>query len=66
MCKRGEKAHMVHSVSSTSPVAQQYIQQQQAAKQPAKTKETQKPDTVELSSKAKQAAGDVDHDGDSH
>jgi hypothetical protein len=57
---------MVNSVNSSSSVAQQYIQQQQqAAKPPVKPKETQKPDTVELSAKATQAAGDLDHDGDS-
>jgi hypothetical protein len=56
---------MVNSVNSISSVAQQYIQQQQAAKPPVKPKETQKPDTVGLSAKATQAAGDVDHDGDS-
>jgi hypothetical protein len=57
---------MVNSVSSSNAVAQQYIQNQQPARQPAKPKETQQPDTVVLSPKANQAAGDVDHDGDRH
>jgi hypothetical protein len=57
---------MVNSVSSSSAVAQHYVQNQQAPKAPAKPKETQQPDTVHLSQKATQAAGDVDHDGDSH
>ena len=56
---------MSNSVSRTSAVAQQYAPSQQAAKPPAKPKETQQPDTVVLSKQATQAAGDVDHDGDS-
>jgi len=57
---------MVNSVSGSAAVSQQYLQNQQAAKAPAKPKETQQPDTVTLSKQATQAAGDVDHDGDSH
>ena len=57
---------MINSVSSSPAVAQQYAQSQQAAKPPAKPKETQPPDSVILSKQATQAAGDVDHDGDSH
>jgi hypothetical protein len=57
---------MISSVSSSNAVAQQYVQNQQVPKPPAKPKETQQPDTVTLSAKATQAAGDVDHDGDSH
>jgi hypothetical protein len=57
---------MVNSVTSSAAVSQQYLQNQQAAKPPAKPKDTQPPDTVALSAKAIQAAGDVDHDGDSH
>jgi len=59
---------MVNSVNSSSAVAQLYIQQQHhAAKPQPPAKEAQKPDTVELSPKATQAAaGDVDHDGDRH
>lgn len=57
---------MVNSVTGSSAVSQQYLQNQQAAKQPAKPKDTQPPDTVAFSAKATQAAGDVDHDGDSH
>jgi hypothetical protein len=56
---------MISSVSSSQAVSQ-YVQNQQPAKPPAKAKETQQPDTVVLSAKATQAAGDVDHDGDSH
>jgi len=57
---------MVNSVSSSSAVAQQYVHHQHAAKPPAKPKETQQQDTVELSHQATQALSDVDHDGDSH
>lgn len=57
---------MVNSVSSSAAVAQRYIQNQQAAKPPAKPTETRQPDTVKLSKQGAQAAGDVDHDGDSH
>ena len=57
---------MINSVSSSNAIAQQYAQNQQAAKAPAKPKETQHPDTVTLSKQATQAAGDVDHDGDRH
>jgi hypothetical protein len=57
---------MISSVSSSNAVAQQYAPSQQAAKQAAKPKETQPPDTVVLSKQATQASGDVDHDGDSH
>jgi hypothetical protein len=58
---------MVNSVGSSGPVAQQYVQNQHhAAKPQPPAKEAQKPDTVELSPKAAQAAGDVDHDGDRH
>ena len=56
---------MINSVSSSSAVAQQYAQNQQAAKPHAKPKETQHSDTVVLSKQATQAAGDLDHDGDS-
>jgi len=56
---------MVNSVSSSAAVSQQYIQNQQAAKPPAKPTKTQQPDTVKLSKQATKA-GDVDHDGDSH
>ena len=57
---------MVNSVSSSAAVSQQYIQNQRAAKPPSKPAETQQPDTVKLSKHGAQAAGDVDHDGDSH
>ena len=57
---------MVNSVSSSAAVSQQYIQNQHVAKPPAKPAETQQPDTVKLSKHGAQAAGDVDHDGDSH
>ncbi len=57
---------MVNSVSSSGAVSQQYLQDLLAAKAPAKHKETQQPDTVTLSKQGTQAAGDVDHDGDSH
>lgn len=57
---------MISSVSSSNAVAQQYVQNQHTARPPAKPKETQQPDTVVLSPKAAQAAGDVDHDGDRH
>jgi len=57
---------MVNSVNSSGPVAQFFVEHQQAAKPTPPAKETQKPDTVELSPKALQAAGDVDHDGDRH
>ena len=53
---------MVNSVSSSSAISQQYAQNQQPVKPPAKAKETQKPDTVHLSHKAQ--TGDPDHDGD--
>jgi hypothetical protein len=56
---------MINSVSRSNAVAQQYAPSQQAAKPPAKPKETPQPDTVVLSQQATQAAGDVDHDGDS-
>jgi len=56
---------MINRVSSSSPVAQQHVQNQQPAKPPNKPKENQKPDTVVLSKQATQAVGDVDHDGDS-
>ena len=55
---------MINRVSSGAAAAQQYVQNQQAAKPPAKPKETQKPDTVHLSKQATKAS-DVDHDGDS-
>jgi hypothetical protein len=57
---------MVNSVSSSGAVSQQYLQDLLVAKAPAKHKETQQPDTVTLSKQGTQAAGDVDHDGDSH
>jgi hypothetical protein len=57
---------MVNSVSRVSAVAQQDAASQQAAKPPAKPKDTQQPDTVVLSQQATQAAHDIDHDGDSH
>lgn len=57
---------MVNSVSSSAAVSQQYIQNQRAAKPPSKPAEAQQPDTVKLSTHGTQAAGDVDHDGDSH
>jgi hypothetical protein len=57
---------MVNSVSGSAAVSQQYLQNQQAAKAPAKHKETQQPDTVSLSKQGTQAAGDVDNDGDNH
>ena len=56
---------MIHSISRIGPVAQPDAASQQAAKPPAKPKETQRPDSVVLSKQATQAAGDVDHDGDS-
>ena len=60
---------MINSVSRVSAVAQQAAASEQAAKPPAKPpakpKETPQPDTVVLSQQATQAAGDVDHDGDS-
>jgi hypothetical protein len=56
---------MINSVSRSNAVAQQYAPSQQAAKPPAKPKETQQPDTVVLSKQATQAAHDIDHDGDS-
>jgi hypothetical protein len=55
---------MVNSVSRVSAVAQKDAASLQVAKPPAKPKETQQPDTVVLSKQATQAAGDVDHDGD--
>jgi len=55
---------MINSISRIGPVAQPDASQQ-AAKPPAKPKETQRPDSVVLSKQATQAAGDVDHDGDS-
>lgn len=57
---------MISSINSSDAVAQLYFQNQQVAKPPAKPKDTQQPDTVTLSAKAIQAAGDIDHDGDSH
>ena len=57
-----EKTRMVNSVSSSSAIAQQYLQYQQPVKPPAKPKETQRPDTVQLSHQAQ--GGDPDHDGD--
>ena len=57
-----EKNRMVHSVSSSSAIAQQYTHNPQPVKPPAKAKETQKADTVQLSHKAQ--TGDPDHDGD--
>jgi hypothetical protein len=56
---------MINSVSRVSAVAQQAAASEQAAKPPAKPKETPQPDTVVLSQQATQAVGDVDHDGDS-
>jgi hypothetical protein len=56
---------MINSVSRVSAVAQQAAASEQAAKPRAKPKETPQPDTVVLSQQATQAAGDVDHDGDS-
>jgi hypothetical protein len=55
---------MVNSVSSSSPVAQQYVQNQHPTKPPAKPKQAEQQDTVVLSHKAQ--GGDQDHDGDSH
>ena len=56
---------MINSISRIGPIAQPDAAIQQAAKPPAKPKETQRPDSVVLSKQATQAAGDVDHDGDS-
>jgi hypothetical protein len=56
---------MINSVSRIGAVAQQDAGSQQAANSPAKPKETQRPDSVVLIKHATQAAGDVDHDGDS-
>jgi hypothetical protein len=56
---------MINSVSRIGAVAQQDAASQQAANSPAKPKETQRPDSVVLIKHATQAAGDVDHDGDS-
>jgi hypothetical protein len=56
---------MTNSISSTTPVSQSYSQQaQQAHQQQAKQKAQEEPqDTVTLSSKAKGASSDTDHDG---
>jgi hypothetical protein len=56
---------MINSISRIGAIAQQDAPSQQATKAPAKPKETQRPDSVVLSKQATQAAGDVDHDGDS-
>ena len=57
-----ENPKMINSVSGSATVSQQYVQNQHPAKPPARTKESQKPDTVVLSHKAQ--GGDPDHDGD--
>jgi hypothetical protein len=62
---------MVSPVTSSNPVNLAY-QTQQSHQTPAKpsqsqpTDSTPKDDKVQLSSAAKSASGDVDHDGDSH
>jgi len=58
----------VSGVSSTNPVAQVYQtqQQQKPAAPKAQPNNATPQDTVHLSSTAKAASGDVDHDGDSH
>lgn len=55
---------MINSVSNSVPVSQWHTQQTQQGKQPTKAKQPEPRDTVELSQKAKAAAGDPDHDGD--
>jgi hypothetical protein len=58
---------MVHSVSSTSAVAQAAIDQRAAQPKPNQSSAPAPKDTVQLSPEAKaQASGDVDHDGDRH
>jgi hypothetical protein len=55
---------MINSVSSSpAPITAAYRQPAKAAQQ-AQAKAPQ--DTVTLSQQAKTAAGDADHDGDSH
>jgi hypothetical protein len=62
---------MVSPVTSSNPVSYAY-QMQQSHQTPAKptqgqpTESTPHDDKVQLSSAAKGASGDVDHDGDSH
>jgi len=63
---------MVNPVSQSNPVPYVSPNQQVNHPAPAKpsanqpTEPTPKGDTVQLSSAAKGASGDVDHDGDSH
>jgi hypothetical protein len=57
---------MTSSINGSTPVSQSYSQQSQQTKQaqqPAKTKQQEPQDTVQLSKQA-QGTGDVDHDGD--
>jgi hypothetical protein len=54
---------MSNSISSTTPVSQQYLQHQQQAKPPAKPQQQEPQDKVVLSKHA-QGASDPDHDGD--
>jgi hypothetical protein len=56
---------MVSSVGSTQP--QQYVSSQPAKPTPPKAPQPGSiEDSVQLSAAAKRAAGDIDHDGDSH
>lgn len=56
---------VVQSPAAAIASLNQNLVQNQAQQKPAATPATPR-DTVQLSSQAKAAVGDVDHDGDSH
>jgi hypothetical protein len=58
---------MINPVSSAWAVSQAVLPQSAAQAKPQQASSSAQQDTVTLSPKAQaQAAGDVDHDGDSH
>jgi hypothetical protein len=58
---------MINPVSSTSEASQAVAQQNTAQSKPQPATSSNPKDSVQLSPGAQaQAAGDVDHDGDSH
>ncbi len=57
---------MMNPIASSTHVTQAYQAPPTSAKPAAGGHTPSAPDTVELSSAAKAAMGDVDHDGDSH
>ena len=64
--RAGVKTNMINPVSSASAVSQAVAPQNTAQAKPKPASSSEPKDSVQLSPKAQaQAAGDVDHDGDS-